>query len=240
MPWEGGEIYVAAVDTNGTEVILQNVNHVAGKKNQVSAAFPQWASKDTIFFTNDKSGYQNPWKYTLGATSAVPILAKPIEEDFSDTASNLGESFGAKLDAEGETLIFSAMRDGRTVLYVIHLKTGAAEELECPYVEAGHFQPAKNGSVVFIAGKSTEPVGVVLVNLTKHSKASFKTLKSTSSHATSRFSQNLISVPQPITINIPPQDEPLYMNYYPPTNPDYIGPEGEKRWSLAPANLTDC
>lgn len=170
MPWEGGKIYVAAIDTGGTGVSLRNTCHISGKENEVSAGFPEWASKGTIFFTSDISRYQNPWKYTLGARSAQPVLTDPIAEDFSEPPNKLGGSFGAKVDVNGEGTLFFALRDGRTVLYFANLEIGVINEVECPYVKISHLRHIGPGRAVFIAGKSTEPEGVVLMTIEDHSK----------------------------------------------------------------------
>jgi len=95
-------------------------------------------------------------------------------------------------------------------------------------VEVSHVQYVKPGFAVFIAGRSTEPDAIVLADITDPKKPSWKTLKSTSTATTSAFSRQYISLPQPITLKVPPKDDPLYVNYYPPTNPEYTGPDGEK------------
>jgi dipeptidyl aminopeptidase/acylaminoacyl peptidase len=100
--------------------------------------------------------------------------------------------------------------------------------VECPYVEFGDLRQVTTGAVVLIAGKNDEPPGVVLLTLTDYSKPSYQTLKSTSNQATRSFPRGIVSLPQAIALKIPPNDEPLYLNYYPPTNPDYTGPQGER------------
>jgi dipeptidyl aminopeptidase/acylaminoacyl peptidase len=233
MPWEKADIYISNVTfhDDGAQVSLQLSNTtpiVKETQKAVSAAFPTWASDDVVFFTSDASGYQNPWKYSPGA-DPKPILPTPVDQDFSEPANKLGESSGARVDKDGRNLLFAALKDGHTVLYHISIEKGAATEIPCPYVEVSHIQYVKPGFVVFIAGRSTEPDAIILANLTNLKNPSWKPLKSTSTPATSSFSRALISLPQPITLKVPPENDPLYVNYYPPTNPNYAGPEGEKR-----------
>jgi hypothetical protein len=87
LPWQSAEIKVAPVEVNGETFKLGDPVHVAGKTKVVAAQDPNWASDNTIFFTCDISGYQNPWKFVFDSGDpatgkASPILLEPIQEEF--------------------------------------------------------------------------------------------------------------------------------------------------------------
>ena len=231
MPWEGGEIYFgkAKYDATDDSVAITDAIHVGGKYKEVSATLPFWVTNDTLVFTSDVSGFQNPWIYTISAGKAAPILPQPVKEDFSLPPWLLGRSYGAVVhpgdDANHSTVLYTGFRDGRSRLYLITLHSGAIEELVCPYVEIGYVRRIADGHIVFIGSKVDEDPAVVLCSLKDYSTPHFTTCGKV--EKTSTIPANLISKPQSITLSIPPTNEPLYVMYYAPTNPDYQAPEGE-------------
>jgi dipeptidyl aminopeptidase/acylaminoacyl peptidase len=227
MPWEGGEIYVAIVDTDGIRMSLRDKFFVGGKKSEVSAGYPAWASKETLFFTSDISGYQNPWKYSLVSHTAAPILSHPMDENFSDTSWTLGGAYGDIVDSDGATLLFTASKEGRAVLYLLSTHGGTWKPLDHTYSDVSEVRRVATGSIVFCAQTVDGPASIVLVSLTDPFKPSFRVIKSFGGAATGSFPRELFSIPQPITLEVSHR-ELLYVTYYPPSNPEYIGPDGEK------------
>ncbi|KZT00116.1 alpha/beta-hydrolase [Laetiporus sulphureus 93-53] len=226
MPWEGAEIFVAEVIADEHTLTVGKPVYVAGKKNDISASSPGWASSDVLLFTTDESGYQNPWKYSVSSGKASAILPSPVKQDFSQPMKNLGWEYGAPLDDTATRALFAAMKDDRSVLYVVTLQSGALEEIKCPYIEITGVKRVARDSVVFLAQKDDEPTSVVICSLKDYSMPQFSTVKASS--AGLQFPRSLISIPQPVTLSVPQTNEPLHVLYLPPTNPDYEAPEGEK------------
>ncbi|KDQ57917.1 hypothetical protein JAAARDRAFT_34728 [Jaapia argillacea MUCL 33604] len=228
MPWEGSEIHVGTVAIDGEgKLSIISPTYVAGKRADISVAYPFWTSDNLLVFTSDISGYHNPWKYSLTEKKAGPVLPSPVAEDFSSPAWFLGWSYGASL--EGEETFYTSYRDGRSVFYLIRLESGTITEVECPYAEVEYLRRLSGNQVVFMGKKSTEAAAVVLGTIS-NAHASFSILKSTAGESESAFPPSIISVPQPIALKVPPSGEPLYVVFYPPTNPDYAGTSiaGEK------------
>jgi len=233
MPWQGAEIHVAKVATGSDpgKVELGERTLVGGVKGQVSAAYPFWTSNGTAIFTSDVSGYQNPWLYSTITGKSAPILPTPAEKDFSLPGWSLGESYSAVLDEKGEKVLYSVMHDGRSVLHVLDVKSGAATEVKSPYVEIlGVSSIPKTGEAFFIGGQGSEASEIISLTTSPDiATPSLKTLKSTSPSVTTEFPPGIVSVAQSITIKVPPNDDPVHVNFYPPTNPDYTGGvDGEK------------
>ena len=232
MPWEGAEICVAkvTVSSDGENLEFAERTLVGGVRGQVSAAYPFWVSNETFIFTSDISGYHNPWSYSTITGKSGPVLSSPVEKEFSLPGWLLGESYGVALDDKGEEVVYSVMQDGRAVLYHLSLNSGKMVEIESPYVEISSVRSVpKTGEILFVGGQSTGPSEIASLSLGSLNTPSFKTMNSMSSPTTSSFPPGIISVAQSITIKVPPNDDPVHLNFYPPTNPDYTGGgDGEK------------
>ncbi|THG97400.1 hypothetical protein EW026_g4586 [Hermanssonia centrifuga] len=228
MPWDGSEIYIASVQTEDHKLKLENIRHVAGQKDKISAGYPTWASNDVVLFTSDESGYQNPWKYTLSTGTATAVLQTPVKEDFSLPAWFLGGSYGAPIDKEGKMAVCTAFRNGRSVLYVVSLLSGTLEEIDCPYVSIEHVRHVVDDAVVFVGAKDDAPPQIVLCAIKDYSKPKFSVLQKETAEVKPPIPSSYISRPVPLTLEVPPNGEPLYVVFYPPTNPEYAVPGGEK------------
>ena len=227
MPWDGSEIYVASVAIDQGTLALGDKQHVAGKWKEISAQYPVWASDDTLLFTCDVSGYQNPWAYSVASNTAAPVLAQPVAEDFSLPGWQLGWSFGAPLDRAGTLALYTAMRGGRSVLYVVSLHSRALEEIECPYVSIEHVRAVADEAVVFLGAKADAPANVVLCTLKDYSLPKFQPLKPSAAGAPA-FPPALFSKPQSYSLPLSEKGQDIHVIFYPPTNPDYAAPDGEK------------
>lgn len=227
MPWEGAEIYVAAVSADAQRLSVHDLTYVAGKKIDISASYPCWASSELLLFASDVSGYQNPWKYDVTAGRAAPVLPEPVAHDFAEPAHSLGIEYGTALDAGATKALYAALRDGRSVLYVVTLKSGALEELACPYVGISAVKRVTEESVVFLADRADAAGGIVVCTLTDYKKPAYVTLGA-KADAAAPFPHSLISEAQSIELKVGPDGEPLHVLYLPPKNPEYTAPEGEK------------
>lgn len=264
MPWNGSEVHVASVSVESGKIALKEQQHVAGRWKEICAAFPAWVGENTLLFTCDPSGWHNPWKYDVRSRLAVPVLPHVVTEDFAMPQWALGMSFGALVGPLGTTstsdhvhvegsidwgqvALYSALRAGRAVLYLLNLHSGMLEELECPYVTIEYVRRVSADAVVFLGAKTDAPREVVLCTPKEFSKPkigpqdpikdAWEALKEyfkpkytvIGSHDSSKDAwKALFSKPEPLTLTIPETGEPLHVVFYPPTNPDYTGPEGEK------------
>ncbi|KAF8797775.1 alpha/beta-hydrolase [Phlegmacium glaucopus] len=221
MPWEGGEVYIADVIIDDDTLSLKDQIHVAGVRGKVSACYPSWRNNDNLIFTSDESGYVNPWKYTNGKAS--PLFPEPIAEDFGAPFWSLGNSFYALIDKEGKFALFSAIKNGRDVLYLVDLGGGSQPKLiENPFVVIDSVRTVslEREQVVFRGQKTDETPAILRCSLSSLIKEEFVVLKPASEAPLPR---DIISQPQPITLKVPPNDSPLHVIYYPPYNPKYSG-----------------
>lgn len=238
MPWEGAELFIADVVDGNKSISLTNVKQFAGKKGYISAAYPSWINDTTILFTSDETGYQNPWVYSTTTNKAHCVFSTPVPEDFSGPAWRLGGSPYAIIDASGYKAFLSAFRDGRQILYIVDLTTGAPPNEVSPYAFVAidslrQIHPGKP-ELVFSGMKSDGPGGVIQCTLSASASpasAVYTVLKSTqSSDSATEFPPGIISAPKPLTFTVPPDDDLLHVVFYEPTNPAYDGSSipGEK------------
>ncbi|PCH34655.1 alpha/beta-hydrolase, partial [Wolfiporia cocos MD-104 SS10] len=225
MPWDGAEIYVAAVSLfSSSELTITNITYVAGRKGAVSACAPAWASSSLLLYTSDTSGYQNPWMYALPVRTATPVLPAPINEEFSLPAFGVGVRYGVPLDADGGQALYAATRNDRSTLYVLDLQGREAHELDCPYAVVTDVQRVNAGAIAFLGTKVDAPTRVVLCELVD-GRPAFTELGEPNTGV--RFPPELISVPRSMTLDAD-GDAPLHVLYLAPKNPEYVAPEGER------------
>lgn len=228
MPWEGAEIHVAEIKTEQASLMLSNDKHVAGKRIDISAGYPVWASNDLLLFVSDESGYQNPWTYSISAGKASAVLSEAVAEEFAEPMWRLDFSFCAPLDLEGKAALFTVLRDGRSVFYLVSLTGGTLEELESPYVNVASLLRVTHDAFVFRGQKYDESERIVLGNIKDYAKPKFAPVNAKAAAAELPFPRAYVSVPRSITLTVPETNEPVYVLFYPPTNPDFVAPEVEK------------
>jgi hypothetical protein len=236
MPWEGGEIYVADVNlSKDLRLSVERRIHVAGEKGVIGAGYPAWANDERLIFTSDESGFINPYKFENSHSS--PLLATPIHEDFGQCYWMLHFFPYAILDEGGKTGLFSACRDGRDRLYLVDLEGGCEPKLvENPFVVVNGVRSVskKDHRSVMFAQTEAEDDSIVQLSLTAFDKIELRVLKPALPLKVDGVpllaSPGVVSLPQPLTLRVGSNGNPLYVVYYPPHNPRYSGTSinGEK------------
>lgn len=227
MPWEGGEIHVGNITLGANKTLsVADDTHVAGAPGKVSAVYPSWANNDTLIFTSDESGYINPWKYSQG--KAIPLFSQPILQDFGHPLWKLNYFPYAILDKAGEMALFSALKDGRDVLYFVDLDVDSEPRLiDTPFVVIENIRVSSldKHEIVFSGQKTNEMEAIVKGRLlpSQNFKLNIAVFKSAPAVTIdgAALSSDIISEPQPITLKISPTGDPLYTVYFPPHNPQY-------------------
>ncbi|KAF8901365.1 alpha/beta-hydrolase [Gymnopilus junonius] len=227
MPWEGGEVHVADVIIGDNKTLsLQNTIHVAGVRERVGAGYPAWADNDTLIFMSDESGFVNPWKFHDGKAS--PLFSEAIPEDFASPLWSLSSFPYAVFDKSGKTGLFSALRDGRNILYLVDFAGNAQPKpIDSPFVVINnvHVVSAERQEVVFSGQKTNESHSIVQCSLTSLANSEYLVLKGVEPAKVDGvpLPLDLISEPQPITLHVPATNAILHVVYYPPKNPAYSG-----------------
>ncbi|KAI0060348.1 alpha/beta-hydrolase [Artomyces pyxidatus] len=222
MPWQRSAVHVAKVSVqDGPRVLLGDDKRLAWDDREVSVTYPKWVDADTLLFLNDESGFQNPWTFSVTSGKHSPAFITALNQDFAPPANKLG---GSPYDVLGDGgVVFSATTNGRNVLYHYNLHSRSLVSIENTFVDIPVVRAVDPTTIVLVSRSTKSPFAVVRLSLHDASSSPIKTnevvLKS--SMASLPFSEGIISQPIPLTLDV--DGQPLYVIFYPPTNPDYTG-----------------
>jgi hypothetical protein len=232
MPWEGSELYVASLDVTSSSITLKDPTHIQGSKVTESVSQPNWSSNNNaLYFLSDKSGFYNPWVYLFAKNVAAPVLKLPTDEDFAEPAWSLSASSFCLLPSSpnsedtDDTLILSAIRNGFSVLYSLkpsERKVSQISTSEQKLVGISHLHALSSTEIVFVGEKDIESPALYSLNFPKSSISTptFKLIKQTSD-LPSTLPEGVFPPSVAKTLYKKNPNEPLYIVYYPPTNPQF-------------------
>lgn len=204
MPWENSEIVLADVSVTNDIFSLSNATTIS---SHGSNNFPSWANNNTLCWVCDISGFINPWKYSVSSARATPILPSPVQDDFGGVMWRLCFCPYAIIDEAGTTAVWAAYRNGSNVLYEINIETGELKELDSPYVAVECMRTVSRSKhqFTFLGGKVDEATKVILGSAPRGGAVSFVPINQSNEEAP--YDPSLISIPQGISLKVPPNDE---------------------------------
>ncbi len=211
MPWEATVLKVA---TFGADGMLGTPILAAGGPDEAIVQ-PEWAPDGTLHLVSDRTGWWNLYRLVDGPR-LEPIA--PMDAEFADPPWIFGRrSYGFLPDG---AIVAVARARGRDRLYRIepgHL----AGELDVPFTELDALCGGAN-AVVALAGSPLD--STIVARFDPVVLAPAGVLRRASSLA---LDPSLISRPE--SIEFPTTGErTAHALYYPPTNPDFAGPDGAR------------
>jgi dipeptidyl aminopeptidase/acylaminoacyl peptidase len=211
MPWDATHLQVARIEADGS---LGPSELAAGGPDE-SIVQPEWAPDGTLHLMSDRSGWWNLYRLVEGPR--LESLAA-TEAEFADPPWILDRSsYGFLGDG---TIVAVARMSGHDHLF--HIAPGAlVGEVEMPFTELDAVRVGAQG-VVALAGAPTDPW--VVARFDPETLAVAGVLRRASSVT---FDPATISLPEPIEFPTT-GDRTARAQYYPPTNPEFVAPEGEK------------
>ena len=213
MPWDGCELFVGDLAPGGA---LGEVTHVAGHDGEESIWQPEWSPAGDLVFVSDRSGWWNLERTRDGERAVL----HEAEAEFGYPAWVFGaRSFSFLGDGR---IVCAYDNEGRTFFSILDPETGKLQDLDLPYdAWGGRFVVTEGSTVVFIAGSATRPSQVVLRDI---STGAVEVLRTS---AQVPMDTGFFSVPRAIEF---PTERGVTAHalVYPPTNPDYVAPEGEQ------------
>jgi dipeptidyl aminopeptidase/acylaminoacyl peptidase len=213
MPWDGCELHVADLSSDGT---VTGVEQVAGRDGSESIWQPEWSAEGDLVFASDRSGWWNLERIKDGVRT--PLY--PAEAEFGYPAWSFGATSFALLSDGRIVCLFDS--DSYTHVGVLEPETGRLVELELgldslsgsPYVRADEER------AVLIAGSTTLPSRVVVVDT---GSGTARTLRESVQVSVPAGDMSL-----PRTIEFPTEgDRTAHAFFYPPTNGEFEAPAGE-------------
>ncbi len=211
MPWDATRLRVAAFEPDGT----LGASSLAAGGPEESIVQPEWAPDGTLHLISDRSGWWNLYRIVDGPR-LEPLT--PMEAEFADPSWIFDRSsYGFLPDG---AIVAVARSDGRDHLF--RLEPGhIIGEVETPFTELDALRVGA-GTIVALAGAPGDPA--IVVRFDPSTLAPAGVLRRAS---TVTIDPAAISRPEAITF---PTSDGLTAHalYYPPTNPEAVGPDGEK------------
>ena len=234
MPWDGTTLWIADIADDGG---LHNQRAIAGGTEE-SVLQPTWSSTGDLYFLSDRSGYWNIY-CVAGATglqAGSPVRAIcPRDNDFGQPPWQLGNATFVFADAH--TIVCTYSERGVWRLGRIDLpKSPPDDEGQSEAVfrklpsEYTYFSSlaADADSVYALAGSPSSPAAIVRISLSDGKSETLRRSTTVDFAALAPYLSKPEAIAFPADLGSAESTAQAYAFYYPPTNPDYCAPEGEK------------
>lgn len=210
MPWDGTELWIADVQPDGT---LSDARCLAGGENE-SIFQPEWSPDGVLYFVSDRNGWWNLYRRFEGRVE--PIVE--MEAEFG--LPQWGFGMHTYAFESSKRIVCMYRQGGQDFLAALDTQTGTLERIETPYTAISQVMAAP-GKVLFRGGAPMLPGALVLLDL------------ETGSHQVLRRASRMDLVPEYLSTaqSIEFMTEgglTAHALFYPPCNPDYVAPEGDK------------
>ncbi|MEM8637631.1 MAG: S9 family peptidase [Cyanobacteria bacterium P01_G01_bin.54] len=210
MPWDGTRLWLAPVQSDGS---LGQAVCVAGSE-QESISAPLWSPDGVLYFVSDRSNWWNLYRYQDSQVVACCNLAA----EFSAPHWVFGVQPYRFLD--NQTLLCTYSQNGSSTLARLDLSTAQLTPLNLPFSSIGSLQ-VQGETAYFIGGSPTQPTQLVQFDL--------KTQETVTLKAASTLAIEPGYLSKPEAIEFPTTDGKIaHAWFYPPQNPDFTAPAGEK------------
>ena len=213
MPWVGTELWVADLDSAGRPA---TPSRVAGGESE-SIFQPEWSPDGVLHFISDRTNWWNLYRWQDG--HAIPLC--PIEAEFGQPQWVFGMSTYAFADAR--TIVCEYTQDGLGKLAMLDVASRQLSQIELPYTDFSQIRAAGK-LAAFRAGAPSLPPSVVLLDLATRTH---RVLRTASPVADDPAIKPYFTQVRPITFETP-AGRRAYGLFYPPHNPDYRAPDGDK------------
>lgn len=215
MPWDGCELSVAPLAAEAT--LLGPPDVVAGRNGEESVWDPEWSPSGDLVFASDREGWWNLERIREGRRE--PLY--PAEAEFGYPQWGLGERSIAFF-ADGR-IVCHYETGTRTHLAVLDLETRELTDLDLPHdsLQWGPNIAVEGSTILFTAGSASLPAQVVWLDFAARSVEVLRQAAEVVVDAA------YLSAPEEIEF---PTDAGLTAHavYYPPANPAFEGPPGER------------
>jgi dipeptidyl aminopeptidase/acylaminoacyl peptidase len=214
MPWDGCELWVGELGANGS---VERAVLVAGGTDE-SIFGPSWSPDGILHFVSDRTGRWNLHRWNERAGVVEPLA--PMEAEFGQPTWVFGLSTYAFLDAA--RILCTYTRAGTWDLAVLDLRAGGLTPVPLPYTEYTQVRARPGaGSAVFLAASPTHDRRVVELDVTTGEHRTLR--RASGTDVDERF------LSQPESIEFPTAGGlSAYALFYPPRNPDFAPPPGER------------
>jgi dipeptidyl aminopeptidase/acylaminoacyl peptidase len=211
MPWDGTELWVAALSDDGGLIAPRKV--AGGERESIFQ--PTWSPDGVLYFVSDRTNWWNLYRWQ--GQDIEPVVQLPAE---LGTTSWI---FGMRTYAfESERRIVCQVRsNGLARLVTVDPQDKRVQNLDTPYTALVHYIQARAGKAYTIAGSPTQMPALVSVDLNSER---IEVIRRSGDVA---VDPSFLSLPE--AIEFPTEGGvTAHAFYYPPVNPDYEAPVGER------------
>ena len=218
MPWDGTTLWVADLDAEGG---LGEPQAIAGGSSassglDESVLQPLWSPGGALYFASDRNGWWNLYRWRDGEIS--PVLE--MEAEFARPQWQFDPAAYGFLD-DGR-MACSYVERGVWNIGIIDVREGNLTRLDLPYSEMGRGELRVSGNlVVFSAGAPDRPMSLMALDT---ASGAVDTLQQAHEH---EVDSAYLSIPEPVEFETA-NGMTAHAFYYPPRNPGFEAPEGEK------------
>ena len=212
MPWDGTRLLLAEVLADGS---LGEPQVVAGGVEE-SVLLPLWSPEGELNFVSDRNGWWNLYRWRNGAVE--PVLE--MEAEFARPQWGFDPAaYGFLGDGR---IACSYVESGLWNIGLIEPEAGELTPLELPFSEMGRGELRVSGNrVVFSAGAPDKAMAVLSLDV---ASGAVETLQR--AHEL-EVDPAYLSAPEAVEFETA-GGKTAHAFYYPPRNPDFLAPEGEK------------
>jgi dipeptidyl aminopeptidase/acylaminoacyl peptidase len=212
MPWDGTELWVADIKPDGS---LGQAEKIAGGLEE-SIYQPEWSPDGELYFSSDRTGWWNLYRWR--DKQVEPLY--PMEAEFGLPQWGFGSR--TFVFETPNQIVCTYTKNGLWHLASLDPTNKTLEPIETSInqIDRGNLAPG-NRQVFLIGGSATEPSSIVQIDL---SSKETKIL-----HRSREITVNKEYFSLPSTIRFPTENgQTSFAFFYPPNNPDYEAPSGEK------------
>lgn len=210
MPWDGTELWLADIGDDGR---LHEARRVAGGPAE-SIFQPSFSPDGTLHFASDRTGWWNLYAITGAGVRALC----PMEAEFGLPQWVFGLSTYAFLP--NGAIVCSYRADGIARMGLIGPGGGVLRPIPLPYTTISHVRAAGE-QAVFVGASPTQFAEIALLDL---GTGQIEVLRRSGSPGVDAA---YLSTAQAIRFPTG-QNQTAHAFYYPPANPDFAAPPGER------------
>ena len=218
MPWVGTTLYLVDLTDDGAPAGAPTA--IAGGPSE-SLFQPEWSPDGSaLLFISDRTGWWNLYRYDLATRETRPLA--PMRAEFGQPQWQFGLSTYAF--AGRNRLVAAYVENGLGNLALIDLASGKLTRLDLPFTYFDSVRADGGDRVVFRGAASDRPTSIVRLDLASNKH---QILRRSTEVADDEAIKRCLAPVQPI--EFPTENgKTAFALYYPPTNPDYVAPSGDK------------
>ncbi|MDY6937409.1 MAG: S9 family peptidase [Cyanobacteriota bacterium] len=210
MPWDGTQLWVGTIGEDGS---IENPQKIAGSENE-SIFGPKWSPDRVLYFVSDRTDWWNLYRWVDGEID--PLC--PMEAEFATPQWVFGMSTYAF--AGRDRIVCTYTKSGLWYLATLDTATKEFSEIETPYTQISGLKAAGDRAL-FLGSSADRSTAIVQLDLASQTPQILRQSMQID------LDPGYLSTPKPI--EFPTQNgKTAYAFFYPPTNRDYVAPEGEK------------